>query len=422
MIVHCKYDEYVPIKQLKSHPKNRNKHPLPQIERLAEILKYQGWRYPVKVSKRSGYVTSGHGRIEAAKLNGWELIPVNYQDYESDEQEYADVTADNAIASWSELDLSAINVDLPELGPDFDIDLLGIKDFVLEPADKEGNCDPDETPEVKDGPSVCRPGDLWMLGDHRLFCGDSTKKENVERLMNGEKADMVFTDPPYGVAYGAKNEFLNKFDKGNTVQKNIENDQGLTDHELALFCDKAMAAADWVTTDKAAYYLTAPPGEKLYPILSGILMAGWQVKACLVWVKNNHVLGRSDYNYKHEMVIYGWKKEGTHEYFGDFATSVWEFPKPLKNDLHPTMKPVELIEYAIKNSTRSSGKVLDLFLGSGSTLIACEKTNRKCYGVEIDPHYCDVILERFHKFSGIEPIREDKKKWLDLKFQSTKKN
>lgn len=137
LIVHCKYDEYVPIKQLKAHPKNRNKHPEGQVKRLAQILNYQGWRYPVKVSRRSGYVTSGHGRIEAAKLNGWELIPVNYQDYESDEQEYADVTADNAIASWSELDLSAINVDLTELGPDFDIDLLGIKDFVLEPADKE---------------------------------------------------------------------------------------------------------------------------------------------------------------------------------------------------------------------------------------------------------------------------------------------
>lgn len=137
MKVHCKFDEMKPISELTTHPKNRNAHPKDQIERLAKILDYQGWRYPVKISKRSGFVTSGHGRIEAAKLNGWTKVPVNFQDYESEEQEYADLIADNSIASWSELDFAAINADIPDLGPDFNLDLLGIRDFELEPADKQ---------------------------------------------------------------------------------------------------------------------------------------------------------------------------------------------------------------------------------------------------------------------------------------------
>lgn len=395
---------------------------MPQIERLAEILKYQGWRYPVKVSKRSGYVTSGHGRIEAAKLNGWELIPVNYQDYESDEQEYADVTADNAIASWSELDLSAINVDLPELGPDFDIDLLGIKDFELEPADKKQG-DPDETPEVKDGLSVCQPGDLYILGVHRLLCGDSTVRSCVDRLMNGEKADMLFTDPPYGVSYTEKNEFLNSLGKPMSVTKAIENDSRTVPEMFELWKSVFNLTAE-ACHDRASYYVCSPQGGELMMMMQAIDQSPWSLKHTLIWNKNNHVLGRCDYHYKHEPILYGWKKDGVHDFYGkgEQTKSVWDVAKPLNSDLHPTMKPIELMENAIKNSSLSGAKILDLFLGSGSTLIACEKTNRKCYGMEIDPHYCDVILERFHKFSGIEPIREDKKKWLDLKSQSTKKN
>lgn len=152
MVVRCSYDKLVPVHAFKSHPKNRNKHPEDQIKRLADILKYQGWRYPVKVSRQSGFVTSGHGRIEAAKLNGWTEIPVNFQDYESDEQEYADVQADNAIASWSELDLSGINLDLADLGPDFDIDLLGLKNFSIDPSYSDF-----EEPEEKGEPTLKEP-------------------------------------------------------------------------------------------------------------------------------------------------------------------------------------------------------------------------------------------------------------------------
>jgi DNA modification methylase len=404
--IECLNDDVVFITRLKSHPKNRNKHPEEQIKRLADILKYQGWRYPVKVSKRSGYVTSGHGRIEAAKLNGWDQVPVNYQDYESEEQEYADVIADNAIANWSELDLASINADLPDLGPDFDIDLLGIEDFTLDMADKEGLCDEDEVPETPKE-ATTRLGDLFALGEHRLLCGDSTKKEDVERLMGGEKADMVFTDPPYGVSYTEKNEFLNSLGKPMSVTKAIENDSKTIPEMFDLWSAVFNLTAE-ASHDKASYYICSPQGgELMMMMMQAIDQSPWSLKHTLIWNKNNHVLGRCDYHYKHEPILYGWKKKGTHEFHGNGTQtkSVWDIAKPHNSDLHPTMKPVELMENAIKNSSRASEKILDLFLGSGSTLIACEKTNRRCFGMEIDPHYCDVIIARWEKFTGKKAVK-----------------
>lgn len=196
MEIHCLYDTLVAIPKLKLNPKNRNAHPKEQIQRLAEILKYQGWRYPVKVSRLSGMVTSGHGRVEAALLNGWTEVPVNLQDYLNAEQEYADSIADNAIASWSELDLAAIQMDVKGLSTDFNIEYLGMKDFsVIDPEKLPPGCDEDEVPEHVE--PITKLGDCYQLGMHRLLCGDSTSIDAVEKLMNGEKADMVFTDPPY---------------------------------------------------------------------------------------------------------------------------------------------------------------------------------------------------------------------------------
>lgn len=206
------------------------------------------------------------------------------------------------------------------------------------------------------------------------MCGDSTDLACVERLMGGDKADMVFTDPPYGVSYADNNEFWF------TVLSNVH----------------------IATSNQASYYICSPQGGDLMMMMMSIIRAGWQLKHMLIWVKNNHVLGRCDYNYKHEPILYGWKEDGTHEFVGGgrCKTSVWDFNKPLKNDLHPTMKPIELCEEAILNSSRQGQITLDPFLGSGSTLIAAEKTSRKCYGMEIDPHYCDVILTRWEKFTG----------------------
>lgn len=200
--IHCTFDKLVEIEALRPHPKNRNKHPKDQIERLAQILRYQGFRYPVKVSNLSGFVTSGHGRIEAARENGWTHVPVNFQDYKDEAQEYADLQADNAIASWAELDLSGINGDIGDFGPDFDIDLLGIKNFSIEVADP-GHDEADDVPGPPVEP-VTKRGDLYLLGKHRLLCGDSTSIDDVVKLMGGELADMVWTDPPYNVAYEGK--------------------------------------------------------------------------------------------------------------------------------------------------------------------------------------------------------------------------
>lgn len=395
MIVRCSHQKMVKLKELKPHPKNRNKHPKEQVERLAQILKYQGIRIPVKVSKRSGYVTSGHGRLMAARHNGWKEFPVDYQDYDSDEQEYADVQSDNAVALWAELDLSGINTDLGELGPDFDIDLLGIKNFTLDVAEKEGLCDPDEIPEKLE-PRTKR-GDIYRLGNHRLMCGDSTMIDDVEKLMDGEKADLWLTDPPYGVAY----ESAGRRGKENQHAE-IKNDAMPLD-EMGEFWFQVASNALISCTDKASYYWFACQGgdQMMMMMMMSIGRANWKVRHELIWVKDQMVFGRSDYHYKHEPILYGWKSDGTHEWFADRKqTSVLEFPRPKKSEEHPTMKPVELVAYLMGNSSQQGQIVLDTFGGSGTTLIASEQTHRKARLMELSERYCDVIVARWEKFTG----------------------
>ena len=394
MQVHCLHDKLAKIDSLKPHPKNNNKHPEDQIKRLAKILDYQGWRYPIKVSKQSGFITSGHARLEAARLNGWKKVPINIQDYESEEQEYADITADNAIASWSELDLSSINAEIGELGPDFDIELLGIKNFEIDVADKEGECDEDEVPEPKE--SITKLGDLWILGNHRLLCGDSTDILQVEKLMNGEKADLWLTDPPYGVSY--------KSNGAEDKHREIKNDSKPMS-EMKEFWTSVASCAYMATTDKSPYYWFACQGGDQMMMMMALGDSAWKVRHELIWAKDRLVLGRCDYHYKHEPILYGWKSDGTHIWYGDRSqTSLLEFKKPNSSDLHPTMKPVELVEYLIKNSSKNGDKVLDTFSGSGTTLIACEKSNRICFGMELDEYYCDVIVARWEKFTGQKAV------------------
>ena len=277
---------------------------------------------------------------------------------------------------------------------EFDIEVTGFdadelkKLFGFE--SKDGNTDDDAIPE--DVKPICKVGDLYKLGDHRLLCGDATKKDDVERLMDGRKADMVFTDPPYGVDYSAKNEFLNKADKGNHIQTPIENDN--IKNYIKFFKDflSVLPLADY-----NSFYISISD-QKLKCLLIAISELNYKASQILVWVKNNHVLGRQDYYNKHELIVYGWKNH--HKFYGGTSFSVWEFDRPVKSELHPTMKPINLIENGIINSSLKNMIVYDCFLGSGSTLIACEKTNRKCYGMEIDPHYCDVIIKRWEDFTG----------------------
>lgn len=355
------------------------------------MIQYAGIRSPIVVSNLSQCIVKGHGTVEALKELGQPKAPVVYQDFESEEQEYAYIQGDNAIAAWAYLDLSGINKDIIDLGPDFDIDLLGIKDFVLEPADKlDPQCDEDEIPDKAE--TRCKLGDIWTLGNHRLMCGDSTSIDAVEKLMGGELADLWLTDPPYGVGYRS-NGAEDKHEK-------IANDDLPLD-QMREFWSTVGSNALIVCTDKSAYYWFACQGGDQMMMMMALGDAGWKVRHELIWVKDSLVMGRCDYHYKHEPILYGWKKDGTHEWLSDRKqTSVLEFPRPKASKEHPTMKPVDLVSYLLCNNTKPGHVVLDTFGGSGTTLIAAEKENRKARLIELSPKYCDVILARWEKYTG----------------------
>lgn len=413
MKIRCLYDELVPLKDLrkKFHDKNRNKHPEDQIRRLAKIMEYQGVRYPVKISKQSGKITSGHGRVMAAMLLKWDSFPVNYQDYDSGDQEYADVQADNAVASWSELDFSGINADIADLGPDFDIEMLGILNFKIDVNDIIPGEDPGAGIAPKDPKVVL--GDVWKLGDHRLMCGDSTSIDAVEALVAGQKMDMVFTDPPYGV----------NFEQGANVGRDKKGkDRGFSPianddkkgEELKSFVQQVLLNAS-IVSDVCSLYVWSPSLVEGFSILSAAIDAGWRIQSQIIWNKTPFVIGRNDYHWKHEVCWYGYKGKNHKWEGGRNKTTVWDVAKTRTSDSHPTMKPVDLAVIACENSTKSGDKVLDLFGGSGSTLIACQETARACFVMEIDPKYCAVILNRWSEMTKKDPIREsDGVKWSEL--------
>lgn len=394
---HCRYDQLLDPTELKAHPRNRNSHPSEQIERLAKILEYQGWRYPVNVSKRSGFIVTGHGRVQAAIKLGC-TVPVVFQDFDSDEQEYAAVQSDNAIASWSELDLAKINLDLAELGPDFDIDLLGIEGFEIDVADKYADKDEDEVPEVKE--SICKLGDVWRLGSHRLMCGDATSITDVEKLMNSEMVDMVFTDPPYNINYIPEDRAIGGRARSENKLGGIENDN-MNDEEFYEFLVKVMTSIRHVAVAGCAIYQIAPTGLNNLQYLRAWDDLTLHYSDGLVWLKNNHSISRKDYHPKHEIIHYGWVT-GAHDWFGGRDKfSVIEFSRDKVTEyVHPTQKPVDLVKFFLLNSSEDNSNVLDLFGGSGTTLIACEKTGRKAFLMELDPHYCDVIIQRWQNFTG----------------------
>jgi DNA modification methylase len=397
VIIHCPHDAQVKVDDLKPHPKNRNKHSKEQIKRLAKILDYQGWRYPIKVSNLSGYITSGHGRLEAAKHLGWKEVPVSYQDYLDEAQEYADVQSDNSIASWAELDLAGINSDLTDLGPDFDIDLLGIKDFVLELAEKlDPQCDEDKVPDALPEPKVVK-GEVYILGNHRLMCGDSTAITDVERLMDGEKADVLFTDPPYGYKYESNHQSKHSM---------LMNDDQILDFMPVAYSALSEDAAAYVCGSHQTIHLWRPLFEQ-----------NFTYKNLIVWKKNNWSMGdlSGAFGGQHEIILFGHK--GRVELRGNRSPDVWEFDRDPPKD-HPTQKPVPMISHALEKVSDSKSGVLDLFGGSGSTLIACEKTDRHCFMMELDPHYCGVILDRWQKYTGKKAHREDGVAWDDIKAEA----
>jgi DNA modification methylase len=380
MKIHCLYDELLPVKELRRNPKNPNIHSKEQIERLAQILEYQGWRYAIKVSRQSGFITSGHGRLEAAIHLGQSNVPVVFQDYDNDEQEYADIVADNAIASWAELNLANINTEIGNLGPDFDIDLLGIKDFTLDLSDKlEPGCDEDEVPEKVE--PKAKTGDIYRLGNHRLMCGDSTSIDAVEKLMNGDKPDMVFTDPPYGINIDAdygnrmkgKEDFIKRSHK---TYSDIIGDDKAFDPSFMLGYFKDTKIFLWGANN---FTENLPRGQ-------------W-----LVWYKKTTDGMKKMFGWDFELC---WTNQSAGQVYEQSWAGCFGHNKRLDGDTktHPSMKSVQLIVKIFADYPSES--VIDLYGGSGSTLIACEKTNRKCFMMEIDPHYIDIIIARWEKYTG----------------------
>jgi DNA modification methylase len=385
MKVLCKYDELVSVKSLKPHPKNRNKHPKDQIERLAKILDYQGVRAPIIVSKLSGYICKGHGTLLAIQENGWDKAPVVFQEFDAEDQEYSFVQSDNAIANWAELDLSGINIDLQDLGPDFDVDMLGIRDFEIEPADKYQDQDADAVPEIDKTKTISKLGDLYELGPHRLLCGDSTDKATVERLMDGEKADMVFTDPTYGINEEGDRSGRGGITQGNNLKSFKDDSVSYAVDAFNLCQGLSIPIQVWFG---ANYYCHSLP----------------QTNNWLVWDKRIEEK-QTDNNSDAELA---WVQDGKSSVriFRHLWKGLIKGSEHGERRVHPTQKPIALAEWCF-NKYDTAKAILDLFGGSGSTLIACEKTNRKCYMMELDPHYIDVIVTRWCKFTGKTEIKRN---------------
>lgn len=366
------------------------------VDAVANSIREFGFKVPIVIDK-NGEIIAGHTRYKAAKKMKLEEIPCIVADDLTEEQIRAFRIADNKVGELADWDFEALNIELDEI-TDIDMEQFG---FDLDIPGEEREVVEDDFDATPPEEPVARFGQIYKLGRHRLMCGDSTDPECVKKLMDGEKADLVFTDPPYNVNYASKNKFLNKIDNGNRIQDDIENDNYDSDEEV---CEKLWKPAFRNMRDNAkdycSIYVTMPQGGAHMMMMMEAASEGWKVKHELIWVKNNHVLGRTDYFYKHEPIMFGWAE--THKFYGkgQFNKSVWEIDKPAKSDLHPTMKPIRLIENAILNSSAENDCVMDLFGGSGSTLIACEQLNRTCYMMEYEPHYIDVIIKRWEDFTG----------------------
>ena len=393
----------VPISDLIPYERNPRKNDK-AVKKVAASLERFGLVKNSVVVDEDMVLITGHTTLKAMQSLGWTACPAVTQVFGlTEEEKVAYRIADNKLGELAEWDLDLLAGELASLDEvGFDAELTGFDTDALAEMGLPGKlevAEDDYEPPVEIETSIQR-GDLFRLGRHRLLCGDATSAEDVGRLMDGKKADLLLTDPPYGVSYASKNEFLNALDKGNHVQTEIENDHKKPE-EMSAFWIAAFTTAREHMRPGASYYVTGPQrGDLHLLLLLALKEGGFPLRHVLIWVKNNHVLGQSDYHYKHEPIIYGWV-EGTHTFYGGHSeTSLWSIDKPHKSDLHPTMKPVALFAKAVENSTKSGETVLDPFLGSGTTLIACEQLGRTCYGMEISPQYCQVIIDRWEKFTG----------------------
>lgn len=386
----------VPVGDLRFAPYNPRQMNEVQAKNIQTSLEKFDLVQPLVVNRHKGreaIVVGGNQRLLIARKLGRKTVPVVYVDLDEQQERELNVRLNKAQAEF-DLDVLANEFEVPELlewgfsekelvGSAFgteedDFDALAAAQAVTAPTSKRG--------------------EVYQLGRHRLMCGDATRKEDVAKLMDGKKADMVFTDPPYGVSIGKKNRFLNSFQPSGRNLKDIKDDSE-TPEDLYAILLPAFKILRAQCASSCAVYVCAPPGGDFGLMMMMMKEAGFQVRHQIVWAKNapTFSMGRLDYDYKHEAIIYTWTDKHVFYGGGEQKTTVWEFDKPRENKLHPTMKPVALVTNAIKNSTKSDQIVLDVYGGSGSTLIAAEQTGRTCFAIELDERYCDVIRQRYER-------------------------
>ena len=390
---------YKPVQEIVPYAKNPRKND-DAVDKVIESIKEFGFRNPL-ILDSSGVVIAGHTRLKAAIKLGMSEVPCIMVDDLTPEKVKAYRIADNKSAEYSKWDFEALAAELDDLQKaGYDLRLTAFAqdelDDILDSLEPEKPVEDDGFDEEIDPEEIpfTHSGDIWLLDGHRVMCGDSTKPDAVGALMNGQRADMSLTDPPYNVAY-----------EGKTAEKKTIQNDDMSEEEFYSFLLSAHKNMYENMKDGAALYVFHSDSEGLN-FRRAFAEAGFKLTQCCIWEKNSMVLGRQDYQWQHEPVLYGWKPTGSHQWYSDRCqTTIWHFDKPLRSEDHPTMKPIPLVAYPIQNSSRSGDLILDLFGGSGSTLMACEQTDRKCYMMEIDPLYCDVIVRRYIKATTDKKIQ-----------------
>jgi DNA modification methylase len=402
--------EQLPIDELRPDPANPRRISDQELETLTRSIREFGLIDPIIARREDKTVIGGHQRLLAARKLGYKTVPVVLADLTVEQAHLLNIALNKISGSFDQELLARLLKELQEV-PNIDLSLSGFEDDELkkllksldarEKKERLESFDLDEA--IKDAQSspVAKLGDIWLLGEHRVACGDSTDREAVQRLMGGNKAAMTFTDPPYNVNYGETMK-----DKIRQNSNKIANDN-LGD-AFEPFLEKACKNI-LEFTDGAVYICMS--SSELHTLQKAFIATGGHWSTFIIWAKNTFTMGRSDYQRQYEPILYGWREGVSHYWCRDRDQGdVWQVDKPSSSPLHPTMKPLALIERAIQNSSQTGDKVLDTFLGSGSTLIACERTGRVCYGMELEPLYVDIARMRWEAFSGEKAKRADEVK------------
>lgn len=384
--------EQVPIDKLVPYARNARTHSKEQIAQLRASLREFGFVSPAVIDSKYNILV-GHGRVQAAREEGYKTIPCVFAENLTDAQKRAYILADNQLALNAGWDEEMLSVELSDLKDEsFDLSLLGFDEKDLEklmagPDDGGAQDDDFDLSAALEKASFVEKGDLWTVGKHRLLCGDATSPEDVERLMGDKTANLILTDPPYGVSFKASDGLT------------IENDSLKGDEFYKFLLSAFTNMAAHLEKGGAAYVFHADTEGLNFR--KAFIDAGFHLAGVCIWVKNSLVLGRSDYQWQHEPILYGFLQNGKHPWYSDRKqTTIWNFNKPKRNKDHPTSKPLDLLSYPIKNSSQENAIVLDTFGGSGSTMMACEQMNRICYMSELDPKYASVILRRYVEDTG----------------------